>query len=163
MSALSAQMCRLETPSRSVESEPENVLNTASPGRCSTWILPHEMMITPDRPTTGELQSPIGEPVQLGPSPATQEHSRRNPCRRPPAQWGNHDAREAEAEECELFRDPPAAEDDPEQWELEQETARQDELDIATAPSPSNGCASNVSGPRCINGQLVRPEPPNDT
>ena len=41
MSALSAQMCRLESPNRSVESEPENVLNTASPGRRSSWILPH--------------------------------------------------------------------------------------------------------------------------
>ena len=27
-----------------------------------------------------------------------------------------------------LFRDPPAAEDDPEQWGLEQEVAHQDEL-----------------------------------
>ena len=32
-SALSAHMCRLETPSRCVESEPESVLNAASPGR----------------------------------------------------------------------------------------------------------------------------------
>ena len=92
-SARSAQVCRLETPSRSVESEPENVLNTASParcvesepenvlntaspGRCSSWILPHERQIAPDRPTTGGLQSPISEPVQLGPSPATQEYRR---------------------------------------------------------------------------------------
>ena len=43
-SALSAQMCRLESPSRTVESEPENVLNTVSPGRSSSWILPFEMM-----------------------------------------------------------------------------------------------------------------------
>ena len=58
--ALSAQMCRLETPSRSVESEPENVLNTASPGRCSSWVLPHEMMTTPDRPTTSGLHPSSG-------------------------------------------------------------------------------------------------------
>ena len=51
-SRLSAQMCRLESPSRSVESEPENVLNTAAPGRSSSWILPTEMMSTPDRPTS---------------------------------------------------------------------------------------------------------------
>ena len=38
----------------------------------------------------------------------------------------------------------------------------QDELDIAAGPSPSSGNASNVSGPRCVNGQLVRPEPPRD-
>ena len=72
-SHLSAQMCRLETPSRSVESEPENVLNTASPGRCLSWILPSEMMSTPDRPTTSGLQSPSGVPMQFGASPATQE------------------------------------------------------------------------------------------
>ena len=114
-SALSAQMCRLESPSRSVESEPENVLNATSPGRCSSWILPHEMMTTPDRPTTGALQSPVGVPVHFGPSPLTQEHCRRSPCRRPPAQWGNHDAREDGEEECELFRDVPQVEDDPTQ------------------------------------------------
>ena len=40
-----ANMCKLEhsIPSRSVESEPENELNTRSPGRCSSWILPSEM------------------------------------------------------------------------------------------------------------------------
>ena len=50
-------MCRLEQPSLTVEAEPENVLNTASPGRTSSWILPSEMMI-PMRPTTGGLQTP---------------------------------------------------------------------------------------------------------
>ena len=40
-SHLSAHMCKLEhsTPSQSVESEPDNVLNTRSPGRCSSRIL----------------------------------------------------------------------------------------------------------------------------
>ena len=44
-SHLSAHMCKLEqtSPSRTLESEPENVLNTASPGRSSAWILPSEM------------------------------------------------------------------------------------------------------------------------
>ena len=37
-------------PSRTVESEPENVLNTLSPGRNSRWILPEELE-TPNRPT----------------------------------------------------------------------------------------------------------------
>ena len=46
-SALSAHMCRLESPSRSVETEPENFLNTASPGKSSSWIRPSEMMTTP--------------------------------------------------------------------------------------------------------------------
>ena len=94
--------------------------------------------------------------MQLGPSPQTQEYCRRSPRRVPPAQWGNHDARETEEqeeeeeeeeEECELFRHLPAAEDDSAQLDLEQEMARQDELDIAAAPSPSNGSASNLSGP----------------
>ena len=161
-SALSAHMCRLESPSRSIESEPENVLNAASPGRSSSWILPSEMMTTPDRPTTSGLQSPSCVPMQFGPSPRTQEYCRQSSCRTPPAQWGNHDAREVEAEECELFGDPPAAEDDPVQIDLEREMAHQDELHIAAPPSPSNGSASNLSGPRCINGQLVRPEPPSD-
>ena len=67
--ATSAQMCRLESPSLTVESVLDNVLNTASPGRCSLWILPFEMMRTPDRPTTSALQTPTGAPVQLGPSP----------------------------------------------------------------------------------------------
>ena len=86
-SHLSAQMCRLEHPSRSVEPEPDNVLNTASPGRCSSWILPSEMMSTPDRPTSSGLQSPSGAPVQFGPSPLTQEYRHPSPCCIPPAQW----------------------------------------------------------------------------
>ena len=66
-SHLSDHMCRLEAPSRNVESEPENVLNTASPGRTSSWILANELMSTPDRPTTSGLQSPAGVPMQSGP------------------------------------------------------------------------------------------------
>ena len=75
-SHLSAHVCKLEqtSPSRSLEPEPDNVLNTASPGRCSSWILPSEMMSTPDRPTSSGLQSPSGVPVQFGPSPLTQEN-----------------------------------------------------------------------------------------
>ena len=92
-SALSAQMCRVEAPTRSVEAEPENVLKTVSPGRCSTWFLPHEIMATPERPTTGGLRSPEGLPLQLGPSPLTRQY-RRSPMEIPPTQWGNHVARE---------------------------------------------------------------------
>ena len=104
--AMSAQMCRLESPSLTVESEPDNVLNTASPGRRHSWILPSEMMRTPDRPTTGGLQTPTGAPVQLGPCPVTQQYSRRSDLSIPPAQWGNQDGRDEGEEECELFRDP---------------------------------------------------------
>ena len=74
-SRLAANMCKIEqsVPSRSVESEPDNVLNTISPGRSSRWILPEELE-TPNRPTSSGLQSPVGAPTQLGPSPATQEY-----------------------------------------------------------------------------------------
>ena len=49
-SHLAANMCRIDqtVPSRTVESEPENVLNTLSPGRSTRWILPHELE-TPHR------------------------------------------------------------------------------------------------------------------
>ena len=75
-SHLAANMCRVEqtVPSRTVEAEPDNTLNTLSPGRSSRWILPHELE-TPNRPTSSGLQSPIGAPVQLGPSPVTREYS----------------------------------------------------------------------------------------
>ena len=93
-------------PGRSVESEPENVLNTRSPGRCSRWILPGEME-TPDRPTSSGLQSPMCAPVQLGPSPQTREYSHPSPCCIPPAQRGDMHARDPGEEECELFGDVP--------------------------------------------------------
>ena len=138
------------------------MLNTASPGRSSAWILPSEMMTTPDRPTSSGLQSPSGIPVQFGPSPLTQEYCRPSPCCVPPAQWGNHHAREPGEEECELFGDvPPGHEENPRGVPSECE-ARQNELDNASTPSVSNSMASNLTGPRCINGQLVRQTPPSD-
>ena len=163
-SHLSAHMCKLEqtTPSRSVEAEPENVLNTRSPSRCSAWILPSEIE-TPDRPTSSGLQSesPSGAPMQFGPSPQTQEYSRPSPCCIPPAQWKNHYARESE-EECELFGDiPPGHEENPVGAPAECE-AHQDELHHASTLSVSTSMASNLAGPRCINGQLARPTPPSD-
>ena len=96
--SMPAQMCRLESPSRTVESEPDSVLNTASPGRCPLWILPSEVMQTPDRPTTGGLQTPLGAPVQLVPSPVAQQYSRRSDVAIPPAQSGSHPAREEDEE-----------------------------------------------------------------
>ena len=62
---------------------------------------------TPDRPTSSGLQSPIGAPVQLGPSPQTREYSHPSPCCIPPAQWGNRYARESREEDCELFGEVP--------------------------------------------------------
>ena len=86
---LAANMCSIDhtVPSRTVESEPENVLNTLSPGRSQSWILPHELA-TPPRPTSSGLQSPVGAPVQLGPSLQTREYTPPPPCHIPPAQWG---------------------------------------------------------------------------
>ena len=162
--AMSAQTRRLESLSLTVESEPENVLNTASPSRCSSWILPSEMMITPDRPTTSGLQTPTGAPVQLGPSPVTQQYSRRSDLSIPPAQWGNQDGQEEGEKECELFRDPLQVEGDPVEALLEHDRGmeHQDDLHIAMVPVPSNHDISSQAGRRCVNGQLVRPEPPRD-
>ena len=86
---LAANMCRIEqtAPSRTVEAEPENTLNTLSPGRSSRWILPHELE-TPNRPTSSGLQSPIGAPVQLGPSPMTREYSATPPAHVPTSSMG---------------------------------------------------------------------------
>ena len=107
-SRLAARMCNIEhsTPSRSVESEPENVLNTRSPGRSPSWILASEVE-TRNRPSSSGQQSPIGAPVQLGPSPQTREYSHPSPRCIPPAQWGNQYARESGEEDCELFVDVP--------------------------------------------------------
>ena len=38
----------------------------------------------------------------------------------------------------------------------------QNVFDLAAAPSPPNGSSSSATGPRCVNGQLARPEPPSD-
>ena len=89
-SHLAANMRRIEqtVPSRTVEAEPDNVLNTLSPGRSTRWILPGELE-TPNRPTSSGLQSPTGAPVQFGPSPMTREYSATPPGNIPPAQWGD--------------------------------------------------------------------------
>ena len=80
----------------------------------------------------------------------------------PPVQWGNHDAREG-GEVCELFRDPPLDEDlTHDAFEQEHGMEHQDELNIAVVPSPSTCSSSNVIAPRCVNGQLVCPDPPRD-
>ena len=98
-------MRRLEQPSLTVEVEPENVLNTASPGRRSSWILALELM-TPMRPTTGGLRTPEGAPVRYGPSPVTQQYSRQGDLSVPPAQWGDRDFRtHDDEEEIDLFQD----------------------------------------------------------
>ena len=158
-------MCKIETsiPSRSVESEPENVLNTRSPGRSSRWILPAELE-TPNRPTSSGLQSPAGVPVQFGPSPSTQEYVRQAPCGIPPAQWGDPRARQGD-DGCELFGDLPEGDDLECMGDSVQSAGQRDELENAGVP-PLNVQPCLISGARCINGNIVRPgnaeeEPPS--
>ena len=101
--------------------------------------------------------------MQFDPSPVTQEYCHQSPCSVPPAQWGNRFARESgEEDECELFGDMPAGKEEPFQDKSAQSEAHQHELDRAAAPSHSNANASNLAGPRCINGELARPTPPRD-
>ena len=84
---LSAKVCRIEPLSLTVESEPENVLNTAYPGRSPSWILPAELT-TPAKPTTG-IQSPSSPPVAYGPSSITQHYRPAHYLSVLPAQWGD--------------------------------------------------------------------------
>ena len=154
-SHLAANMCRIEqtVPSRTVEAEPENTLNTLSPGRSSRWILPHELE-TPNRPTSSGLQSPVGVPVQFGPSPMTREYSATPPAHVPPAQWGEFYGR-ASDDGCELFGAAPEGEDSDEL--CPQVAAPQpDELHDAhppIAPLPQ----VPVIAARCVNGTILRP------
>ena len=138
-SHLAANMCKIEqtVPSRSVESEPESLLNTLPPGKSSRWILPSEME-TPDRPTSSGLQSPVGAPVQLGPSRQTREYVRSAPCGIPPAQWGEVHAAEGD-EECELFGEMPAGDEFELLGNPVQDQQQQDELANAATPNPLNG------------------------
>ena len=152
-SHLAANMCRIEqsVPSRSVESELENVLNTRSPGRSTRWILPAELE-TPNRPTSSGLQSPVGLPVQLGPSPSTQEYVQQAPCGVPPAQWGDLHAREGD-DGCELLGNMPEADDLDFLAAPAQNAEQQDELENAEVLVPTS--QSLISGARCVNGNLV--------
>ena len=158
-SHLATNMSKLEqsVPSRSVESEPENVLNTQSPGRSSRWILPEELE-TPNRPTSSGLQSPVGLPIQLGPSPQTREYSHPSPCCIPPAQWGDMRARDRE-EECELFGDVPAGHEVDVMSNPFESGEHQDELDHAAAMQAADSMGESLSGAICVNGNLVRPRP----
>ena len=131
-SHLAANVCRLEqtVPSRTVDAEAENVLNTMSPGKSHRWILPHELE-TPDRPTSSGLQTPIGAPVQLGPSPLTREYSAAPSGHTPPAQWGEYYGRAGDDDGCELFGALPG-DGEPEEHVCPQQAVHQpDELSNA--------------------------------
>ena len=154
-SQLSANMRKIDqtVPSRTVESEPENFLNTLSPGRTTRWILPQELE-TPDRPTTSGMQSPIGLPAQLGPSPRIQEYSVPQPRSVPPAQWGDVYGRPAD-DGCELFGALPGDEEPPASTPPQQAVQHPDELDDAAFPPPPPRPEPLVAA-RCVNGTLLR-------
>ena len=157
---LAANMCRIEqtVPSRTVDAEPDNTLNTLSPGRSSRWILPHELE-TPDRPTSSGLQSPVGVPVQFGPSPMTREYSATPPAHVPPAQWGEVYGRGSD-DGCELFGTAPEAE---ESDELCPQVAvpQLDELQHAHSPIAPLPQVPVIAA-RCVNGNLLRPSNAED-
>ena len=152
---LAANMCRIEqtVPSRTVDAEPDNTLNTLSPGRSSRWILPHELE-TPNRPTSSGLQSPVGVPVQFGPSPMTREYSATPPAHVPPAQWGEFYGRGSD-DGCELFGAAPEAE---ESDELCQQVAAPQPDELHDAHSPIAPLPQvPVIAARCVNGTILRP------
>ena len=131
---LAAHMFKIDQtmPSMTVESEPENVLNTLSPGCNSRWILPAELE-TPDRPTSSGLQSPIGPPVQFGPSPLTREYCVPPLGHIPAAQWGDVFGRAGD-DGCELFGAPLDGEEPEEPVCPQQAVQQQDELNDAHSP-----------------------------
>ena len=153
---MSANMCKIDqtVPSRTVESEPENVLNTLSPGRSARWILPHELE-TPNRPTPSGLQSPIGAPVQFGPSPMTQDYSALPPGSVPPVQWGDVYGRAGD-DGCELFGAMPEEEEPEVLPQLQQVVQHPDELNDADFLHNPPALEPLVAA-RCVNGTLVRP------
>ena len=158
-SHLAANMCKIEhtVPSRTVDSEPENVLNTLSPGiyRSARWILPHELE-TPNRPTSSGLQSPAGAPVQFGPSPQTREYAPPPPCFIPPAQWGDVHGRAGD-EDCELFGGMLIGDDQDLQPDPLQAVQQTDESGNAEIPLFQLS-QQPMTAARCINGNLVRPD-----
>ena len=154
-SHLAANMCRIEqtVPSRTVEAEPDNVLNTLSPGRSPRWILPGELE-TPNRPTSSGLQSPIGAPVQFGPSPMTREYSATPPGNIPPAQWGEFYGRAGD-DGRELFGAVPDG-DDSEELCPQPTVHQQDELhDVHSPIAPLH--QEPLVAARCVNGTILRP------
>ena len=149
---LAANMCSIDhtVPSRTVESESANVLNTLSPGRSQRWILPHELE-TPHRPTSSGLQSPVGAPVQLGPSPQTREYTPPPPCHIPPVQWGEVHGRAGD-DECELFGGVLTGDDQGVPFDPFRAVQGPDEIANASPPSHLRTPQPLVAA-RCVNWQ----------
>ena len=156
-SHLATNMCKVDhiMPSRTVASEPENVLNTLSPGRSPRWILPIELE-TPNRPTSSSMQSPVGAPVQLGPSPQTREYAPHPPCFVPPAQWGDVHGPHGD-EGSELFGGVLIADDQDLPTNPLQAVQQRDELGNTEIP-PLQLHQQPLTPARCVNGSLVRPD-----
>ena len=125
----------------------------------SRWILPEELE-TPNRPTSSGLQSPIGPPVQLGPSPLTREYSVPPLGHIPPAQWGDVYGRAGD-DGCELFGALPDGEEPEAPVCPQQAVQQQDELNDVTSPFAPPHQEPLVAA-RCVNGTLVRPVPSDE-
>ena len=108
-----------------------------------------------DRPTSSGLQSPIGAPVQLGPSPLTREYSATPPGHVPPAQWGDFYGRAGD-DGCELFGVVPDDGEPEEPIGQQQAVQQPDELNDAHSPfAPLH--QEPLAAARCVNGTLLRP------
>ena len=107
--------------------------------------LPSELE-APNRPTSSGLQSPVGPPVQLGPSPMTREYSATPPGHIPPAQWGEFYGRAGD-DGFELFGAVPN--DDGSEDLCSQPAVHQlDELQDVHSPVAPLAA-------RCVNGTLL--------
>ena len=82
-------------------------------------------------------------------------------CCRPPAQWGDIHARDRE-EECELFGEVPPDQDPDLSDNPFDNVEQQDELENAEVLPPLHAQPQPISGARCINGNLVRPDNPEE-
>ena len=118
----------------------------------------HELE-TPNRPTSSGLQSPVGAPVQLGPSPMTREYSATPPGHVPPAQWGDFYGR-ASDDGCELFGAVPDG-DNSEELCPQAAVLQPDELHDAHSPIAPLPQAPLVAARR-VNGTILRPSNAED-
>ena len=107
-----------------------------------------------NRPTSSGLQSPVGAPVQFGPSPLTREYSATPPGHIPPAQWGEFYGRAGD-DGCELFGSVPN-DDDAEEPCPQPAVHQPDELHDVRSPVAPLQQAPMVAA-RCVNGTLLRP------
>ena len=91
------------------------------------------------------------------PSPQTREYVRPAPCCIPPAQRGDAQAREGD-DGCEVFGNMPVGDDLDLLGDPVQEADQQDELENAEVLPLVHAQQPPISGARCVNGNLVRPD-----